>query len=100
MTSETIEEWAARKAPTLDAVGWRRCENVVARADVAHIRALLAYRDRVAAGLSAQQRDAFLRGEPEEAEDFESLVEAGIVGDDGSFAPFGREVARVLGEGE
>jgi hypothetical protein len=113
--SETLEEWAARVAPTLSRLQWRKAERDAKRADdrsrwtIMEARALLAFRD----GLVSEIRDA---GWPQG--DSDSLLgrlldppgrqawleERGLLdAGEGPYCtrtPFGDEVARVLrGEG-
>lgn len=105
--TETIEERAAREALELDADGWRRAEAVVRGGDraardgwnVTSARALLAYRDKVAAGLDEGRRRTLLW-----VAGFEHGVQwmsgealsLGLIVDAGYLTPFGREVARIL----
>ena len=114
MTAETIEQWAARVAPTLGAKGWEALNKGHGAVSmdgefVTHRfrggltdrgRALLAYRDARISGLFHQQKEAFLRGEPQAAMGFEHLQRVDILDDHGDFTDFGREVARALREGE
>lgn len=117
---ETIEQWAARVAPTLEACDWRQAEAWITpggfcpaiyddgesqASSVEKARALLAYRDKVADGITPAQRDWIL-GSPRRASITATLnacIRKGIV--DRSprcswelvFTDFGREIARVLG---
>lgn len=85
---ETIEEWAERVAPTLDAEKWRACEVDAAkfhederRTNEEHARALLAVRDRVVSNIGPHVGKWLT----EHAE---------------LLSDFGRECARVLREGK
>jgi hypothetical protein len=103
MSTETLEAWAAREAPTMDNDEWRATEWLVEHDGSHSARALLAYRDKVAAGLTADERyglyDA-LESEGATATGLSELISVGLVGQelDGLvFARnFGREIARVL----
>jgi hypothetical protein len=114
--TESLAAWAARVAPTLDAEGWRTAEKDAD--DFAPVqwirwtqykaRALLAYRDRVAAGLSEQMRRELLGEEHgcpwgSTAKALRDRVLARRKGptDDHRTdwrTDFGREIARVLAE--
>lgn len=123
--TETIEEWAARTAPTHDWEAHHRVfegghgdDDLVAMADAGLIvlngragdrmtwsanvpkaEALEAYRDKVAAGLDEGRRRTLLW-----VAGFEHGVQwmsgealsLGLIVDAGYLTPFGREVARIL----
>jgi hypothetical protein len=126
--SETIEEWAERRAHELDADGWRLREKQAKGAafpgdamdewGVTQARALLAVRDRLVEGLTEPQRRALLhfaggggyggRGGSVALRSLEAKRLAEPV--DGwafrpgvylvNVLPLGRECARVLREGK
>lgn len=104
MSTETIAEWAARTAPTI--IGWNTVD-IMSRqtGNPTNVRAtaLLAYRDRVIAGLDDQEQ-AVMLGILQYGPVLRRLATKGIaevITDDGDFinvrwTPFGREIARVL----
>ncbi len=112
--SETIEEWAAKRALQLDAEGWRWTnagfygddwlEAVMPYPEGASVpelkAALLACRDRVASELRHSERAVLRHGCGRSAtEEFaqESLKTRGLLAEDKQTA-LGVEVARVLRE--
>lgn len=107
--AEIMERWTTRVASTLDGSGWRQAEFDAEHhpADapprqwsIAAARGLLAYRDKLAAGLSEPQAlglrgEADLRATP----GFEWLRDViGVVDGDCDLTDFGREIVRVLAE--
>lgn len=120
VTTESLADWATRVAPTLNAAGWREQERVAASNGmfpakrVAEARALLAERDRVAAGLTGPQKrllaEAVGNAVPENR--LRRLLGGGACRTFGVLSrlklatlrsqipyvtAFGREIARVLG---
>lgn len=104
--TESLAAWAARVAPTLDADGWRQADAIANRKrwagpqdfTIAQARALLAERDRVAAGLSVHECVLLLHryGNGPTAR---RLVGIGLmepVHEGYRITDFGREIARVL----
>lgn len=111
--AETIEEWAARVAPTLDADGWTALNSGrhVTRLAGAHSwpdeqRALLAYRNKVAAGLSVEGAGylAWAAGRDRVSYYSKPCLDLGLIvplgpraSDGWCVTNLGREIARHLG---
>lgn len=105
--TESLQAWAARVAPEYTAEQWRNAEAVAVDSyahDYFEARALLAERDRVAAGLSpaALLTLRHAHGCTWERQ-FARLAKAGLlarkmspIGNVAALTDFGREIARVL----
>lgn len=110
--AETLEQWAARVAPTLTDKRWREAEQMAANLPAGRgdsgdeARALLAYRDKVAADLYRFERFALLdlrRAEQPCSSNYRRLVQGKLARERTELwtciTDFGREIARVLGAG-
>lgn len=115
--TESLAAWARRVAPTLDAAGWRQADAIANRRrwpgpqdfTINEARALLAERDRVAAGLSEdaanllihRHRDGWIFVASHTGRElYESKAVArwsGVIWVR-DITDFGREIARVLAE--
>jgi hypothetical protein len=109
MAVDSLKDWARETAPTLTDEEWCETRHTVTMAE-AHgrksitdgylrSRALLAYRDEVAAGVSRDEHHYLTRKSTPYPDVIPSLYAKGLLSEPSyglRFTPFGRAVARAL----